>query len=77
MCGLVGIISTEFSKQDDMVARIERMKTTIAHRGLDGTGTYIDPDALPVVFGHSRLAIIDPEHGQQPMTTSDKMVTVI
>jgi len=51
------------------------LKNTIIHRGPDGEGTYADPD-VPLVLGHRRLAIIDPEHGQQPMTTSDQMVTV-
>jgi asparagine synthase (glutamine-hydrolysing) len=77
MCGLVGIISAELSKQDEMVVCIERMKAAIVHRGPDDTGIYRDPNNLPIVFGHCRLAIIDPEHGQQPMTTSDKMVTVV
>lgn len=73
MCGLTGVLGG--SDRHTLIASIERMKDTIIHRGPDGEGTYADPD-MPLVLGHRRLAIIDPEHGQQPMTTSDQMVTV-
>jgi len=76
MCGLVGVIGGSFNHNERM-ARVERMKTSLAHRGPDGEGVYADPEGFPVAFGHKRLAIIDPEHGGQPMTTSDGMITLI
>ena len=76
MCGLVGIIGNQISSED-LVIRVERMKTALVHRGPDGDGTYYDPDGRPLVLGHRRLAIIDPEHGKQPMTSADGQFTIV
>ena len=47
----------------------------IVHRGPDGEGkAQIENQAL---FGHRRLAIIDLEHGQQPMVSEDNRYTLI
>jgi len=51
------------------------MLDSISHRGPDGEGVFLDPEQR-VVLGHRRLAIIDPEHGKQPMTTVDGQLTV-
>lgn len=53
---------------------IERMTSSIAHRGPDGVG-FFQRDC--VALGHRRLAIIDPESGHQPMTNGDETVWVI
>jgi len=42
---------------------LERMTTTIAHRGPDGYGYFADPG---VYLGHRRLSIIDVASGGQP-----------
>ncbi|MBI4665142.1 MAG: asparagine synthase (glutamine-hydrolyzing) [Nitrospinae bacterium] len=76
MCGIAGIIGGRFS-QEERQLRVERMKTSMAHRGPDGEGIFADQGGLPAVLGHRRLAIIDPEHGAQPMTTPDGRFTVV
>jgi asparagine synthase (glutamine-hydrolysing) len=53
---------------------IELMSGAIGHRGPDGFG-FLRRD--PIAFGHRRLAIIDPETGQQPMTNEDETVWVV
>src|SRR5437870_13559963 len=73
MCGLSGIHSTRMNV-DELSARVEKMKSALLHRGPDGEGTYADSK---VVLRHRRLAIIDPEHGKQPMTTMDGTFTVV
>jgi asparagine synthase (glutamine-hydrolysing) len=40
------------------------MTDTLSHRGPDGTGFWLGDQAA---FGHQRLAVIDPEHGHQPI----------
>ena len=45
-------------------ALLRRMTSTLAHRGPDGDGFYVDG---PVGLGHRRLAIIDLGGGAQPM----------
>ena len=63
MCGIVGLIAKPGCGVDVDVLR--RMDRTIMHRGPDGHGEHV---ANGVGFSHRRLAIIDIESGQQPMT---------
>ncbi len=57
MCGITGLWGeTDVEKVKEMMRRLE-------HRGPDGSGTYQGERG---VLGHRRLAIMDPEMGQQP-----------
>lgn len=47
----------------------------IAHRGPDGEGIHHVPGKA--LFGHKRLAIIDLEHGLQPMCSRDGRYTLV
>lgn len=60
MCAIAGMIGL---RADPDVRG--RMLTTMARRGPDGSGVYLGQDC---VLLHTRLAIIDPEGGAQPMT---------
>ena len=62
MCGIAGMIG---QVPDDTVA--EKMLTTMKRRGPDSSGIYRNNEALLL---HSRLSIIDPAGGIQPMTLS-------
>jgi asparagine synthase (glutamine-hydrolysing) len=75
MCGLAGIINFKSSHQA-LDKKLENMKSSMFHRGPDDKGRYIDADA-PIALGHRRLAIIDPKHGKQPMTTEDGLLTIV
>ena len=59
MCGIAGMIG--LSAEDHI---IESMLNTMLHRGPDGNGVYKESGC---VLLHSRLAIIDPVGGKQPM----------
>lgn len=59
MCGIAGMIGLDF---DDHV--LDTMLATMLHRGPDGNGVYSEPGCGLL---HSRLAIIDPVGGAQPM----------
>lgn len=59
MCAIAGILSLE-AKQDTL----ERMQKTMSRRGPDARGVWQDDTDA---FLHSRLAIIDPQGGSQPM----------
>ena len=50
------------------------MANAIAHRGPDGEGFYVQDG---VALGHRRLAIIDPQGGQQPMFNEDGHVAIV
>ncbi len=61
MCGIAGIHSPT-GVPDAQV--LQQMMTALSHRGPDGSGYYRDET---VALGHTRLAIIDPGLGVQPM----------
>jgi len=53
---------------------LERMRDTIAHRGPDGAGAFLEGG---VALGHRRLSIVDLAHGQQPMASDDEALQVV
>ncbi len=69
MCGITGIYST--NTIDNIKERIERMNSSITHRGPDSGATYSLENK--VALGHRRLSIIDlREVANQPMTSSNQ-----
>jgi asparagine synthase (glutamine-hydrolysing) len=72
MCGIAGIL--HFGSLGDAEARVGRMADSIAHRGPDDDGFWSDGD---IALGFRRLAIVDLETGQQPMSNEDGTVRVV
>lgn len=70
MCGVCGIVS--YAEPPDL-ALLRRMMGRLEHRGPDGNGHYRDRHAA---LGHTRLAIIDPSGGHQPLCNEDGTVWV-
>lgn len=75
MCGIAGIINLKIGR-NELNKKIRNMQSTLLHRGPDDQGIFLDP-GFPVSLGHRRLAIIDPEHGKQPMLTEDGFLTIV
>jgi asparagine synthase (glutamine-hydrolysing) len=74
MCGIFGSAGrAAYQARRDAAPAALR---AIAHRGPDGDGVVGD-EASGVLLCHKRLAIIDPEHGKQPMQTADGDLTVV
>ena len=73
MCGICGIVLAD---RDAEVSAdvIERMSDSIAHRGPDDSGAYLNG---PVGFGFRRLSIIDLKGGHQPMSNEDGAVWIV
>jgi asparagine synthase (glutamine-hydrolysing) len=72
MCGIAGVFHRDQAPASGV--RLRAMTDSIAHRGPDGEGQFIDG---PVGLGHRRLAIIDLSSlGRQPMTTPDGRYTL-
>jgi len=71
MCGISGWINLErdLSPERNIV---EKMTETLIPRGPDANGIFTRTHAL---LGHSRLSVIDPENGAQPMTRNAKQNT--
>jgi asparagine synthase (glutamine-hydrolysing) len=68
MCGIAGTFGFGDSEM------LKAMTDVIAHRGPDGEYFYHDG---PAHLGSRRLAILDPEHGAQPMFNEAKSVVVV
>jgi asparagine synthase (glutamine-hydrolysing) len=73
MCGIVGIFNLDGEAVSPIPLR--RMTDTIAYRGPDGEGFYVDSF---LGLGHRRLAIIDlSPAGHQPMSTDDRQFILV
>lgn len=63
MCGIAGVI--DWKNQLELQENIfENMQKTLLRRGPDQRGIYIDS---PAALIHTRLSVVDLEHGKQPM----------
>lgn len=72
MCGFVGFIDHQRQRSEEQLHRtVNRMSASIAHRGPDDLGSWVDEDA-GLAIGFRRLSIVDlSPSGHQPMTSSD------
>jgi asparagine synthase (glutamine-hydrolysing) len=74
MCGICGIVIPDSSSRSIDESAFTRLRDTLAHRGPDGFGTFLDRG---VALGHRRLSIVDVSHGQQPMSSADDALVLI
>lgn len=75
MCGLAGTARTGGAHLTAAAdALLQRMSTAVAHRGPDGERFLRDG---PVGLAFRRLALVDPEGGDQPLTNEDGSIVVI
>ena len=72
MCGIAGFYRLPVAP-DKRRGLLARMIGSIAHRGPDGNGFYVDGD---VGLAHARLSIIDVDGGRQPMCNEDGTVWI-
>ena len=63
MCAISGILNHHSKDEADRIIR--SMTAAQTHRGPDGEGFFVDDT---IALGHRRLAVIDLENGQQPIT---------
>lgn len=68
MCGICGIVRPKSSSRPVDRDLVTRMRDVMVHRGPDGAGAFV---GARVALGHRRLAIVDVEHGAQPMANDD------
>ncbi|MBV9535210.1 MAG: asparagine synthase (glutamine-hydrolyzing) [Solirubrobacterales bacterium] len=73
MCGICGVLHAE-PEAPVSAARIREMTASIAHRGPDDDGFYVEG---PVGLGMRRLSIIDLESGRQPIANEDRTVVLV
>lgn len=63
MCGFTGFCNLK--KKITSKENINAMNKSLSYRGPDENGYYYEEN---IVFGHNRLAVVDPAGGKQPMT---------
>jgi len=73
MCGIAGQFNYSSRAPVDRVD-LKRMASRMGHRGPDGEGYHLDGE---LGLAHRRLAIIDLEGGQQPMTSRDGSLVIV
>ncbi len=78
MCGICGFFQSADSGAREEARRVvEAMTDTLAHRGPDDQGIWLDPGA-GVALGHRRLSIIDlSREGHQPMSSAAGRFTIV
>lgn len=72
MCGIAGFVNKNGGSVDRSV--LEKMNGSIAHRGPDDDGFYVDEN---VALGIRRLSIIDVVGGHQPIHNADKTKWIV
>jgi asparagine synthase (glutamine-hydrolysing) len=73
VCGIAGLAGLD-TELDQVRQLLGRMCAAVVHRGPDGGGTTLHPDAA---IGMTRLAIVDIAHGNQPMLTDDESIALV
>ena len=72
MCGVVAVALPEPLPDAAMAAAL----AALAHRGPDGRGAWRSPDGA-IALGHTRLAVIDPAGGAQPIASEDGAIVAV
>jgi asparagine synthase (glutamine-hydrolysing) len=73
MCGITAYVARE---RPVSLEGFHRSVAALHHRGPDGNGIWVNPTQT-VALGHTRLAIVDPEGGQQPLCNEDQSIWAV
>ncbi|WP_224242744.1 asparagine synthase (glutamine-hydrolyzing) [Hyalangium gracile] len=74
MCGIAGVFALEEGLAPPSIEQLNRMASALHHRGPDASGIFRD---TRVGLAHTRLAIVDPERGQQPLGNVEGTVWLV
>lgn len=74
MCGIAGFIAIHSRQALNAQAFLSDAASILHHRGPDGWGYYLN-ETQGIGLLHTRLAILDPEHGAQPMSFGDWVIS--
>ncbi len=74
MCGICGIAIPRTASRSIDPRVLERMRDTLAHRGPDDCGLFIEQG---IGLGHRRLSIVDVAGGHQPMASDDGSLQMV
>lgn len=78
MCGINGFITYTNTDTSLLTKQLNQMNGEIVHRGPDDDGVYTDCNTnSSVAMGMRRLSIIDLNSGKQPISSTDKSITIV
>lgn len=73
MCGIIALFSVHEQISE---SSLKRGMDCLKHRGPDGQGFWLSPEKQ-VALGHTRLSIIDLDHGEQPISNQDETLYIV
>ena len=77
MCGVAGVLACNEGQAAELRIAVERMASTLEHRGPDDSGSWVDA-AAGIAVGFRRLAILDlSPTGHQPMVSHDGRFVIV
>jgi len=77
MCGFAGVWRSDVPSAEELRDLVDRMSSTLVHRGPDDAGLWTEP-AAGLALGFRRLSILDlSELGHQPMRSSSGRFTIV
>eukprot|EP00658_Telonema_sp_P-2_P078722 TRINITY_DN7440_c0_g4_i1.p1 TRINITY_DN7440_c0_g4~~TRINITY_DN7440_c0_g4_i1.p1 ORF type:complete len:574 (+),score=176.55 TRINITY_DN7440_c0_g4_i1:38-1759(+) len=77
MCGIIAGVAAEKGEvitDETTEVRAKGLTERLTHRGPDDAGVHVSPGFW---MGHTRLSIVDPAHGHQPLTDKEKTTFVV
>jgi asparagine synthase (glutamine-hydrolysing) len=74
MCGIAGVLNLSDSPISGLRRQLEVCNSLQRHRGPDGSGVWVHDEEF-LGLAHTRLSIIDIEHGSQPMRNNKNCIT--
>lgn len=78
MCGINGILQSNYLNQKSLEKSLAKMNTLIHHRGPDEDGFYTSKtDTYLLGMAMKRLSIIDLSSGKQPIYNDDKSIAIV
>eukprot|EP01061_Rhynchopus_euleeides_P039632 TRINITY_DN679_c0_g1_i3.p2 TRINITY_DN679_c0_g1~~TRINITY_DN679_c0_g1_i3.p2 ORF type:complete len:548 (+),score=264.43 TRINITY_DN679_c0_g1_i3:105-1748(+) len=75
MCGIFAIIQSRSLNKSGVRQRCVFNSRLLRHRGPDWSGVWTSPDGH-TALGHERLAIVDPDSGEQPISSPDGKIAL-
>ena len=70
MCGILAVISAKEIVLEKCLSALHKLQ----HRGPDSSGYYTEDT---IFLGHKRLAIVDVQHGQQPLYSENRQIIAV
>lgn len=83
MCGIICIFDEEAASEEELRAKVLKCSKLLRHRGPDWSGAHVfhqragnASSCSSAALGHERLAVVDPDSGEQPLYNESRTVVL-